>query len=81
MNIRNTPTTTRKPREIIAGIGGSLRRGRRLTVATAVAGLLFGPLLLTGNGEIFVLNAVGLGIGELFIRRFTVRRPVRRSRR
>ena len=81
MNIRNTGTSTRKPRGVIAGIGGSLRLGRRLTVAIAVAALLFGPLLLTGDGEIFVLNAVGLGIIGLFIRRFTMRRQMRRSRR
>ena len=80
MNIRNTRTTTRKPRGVIAGIGGSLRRGRRLTAAIAVAALLFGPLL-TGDGEIFVLNLVGLGIGALLLRRFLVRRTVRRSRR
>ena len=53
---------------------------KRLTIAVVVAALLFGPLLTT-DGELVFLNAVGLGIGALLLRRFLVRRTVRRFRR
>ena len=56
--------------------GGFIRRRKRLTIAVVVAALLFGPLLTT-DGELVLLNAVGLGLGALLLRRF-VRRSVRR---
>ena len=40
--------------------GGFMRRHKRLTIAVMVAALLFGPLVTT-DGELVVLNAVGLG--------------------
>ena len=57
--------------------GGFIRRRKRLTIAVVVAALLFGPLLTT-DGELVFLNAVGLGLGALLLRRFT--RPGGRQR-
>ena len=51
-----------------AVIGFGVRR-RRLLVAVVVALLLVMPLALTGDGEVFVLNALGIGITALVIRR------------
>ena len=48
-------------------VGFAVRR-RRLTVAVVIAVLLFGPLVFTGDGELFVLNALGLGIAVLLFR-------------
>ena len=63
---------------VAAAFGGLMGRRKRLTAAVVVAALLFGPLLLTGDGELFVLNAVGLGFGALLLRRFA--RPTGRKR-
>ena len=49
--------------------GGFMRRRKRLTIAVVVAVLLFGPLVTT-DGELVFLNAVGLGLGALLLRRF-----------
>ena len=49
-------------------VGFAVRR-KRLTVTAVVALLLIGPLALTGDGEVFVLNALGLGIAALIVRR------------
>ena len=49
-------------------VGFAVRR-KRLTVAVVAMLLLVGPLALTGDGELFVLNAVGLGIAVLLFRR------------
>ena len=49
--------------------GGILGRRKRLTIAVVVAALLLGPLLTT-DGELVFLNAVGLGLGALLLRRF-----------
>ena len=53
---------------------------KRVVVAGAVALIIAAPLI-TGDVELFVLNLVGLGIGALLLRRFLVRRTVRRPRR
>ena len=55
---------------VTVGFSEFIRRHMRLTVAVVVAALLVGPLLLAGDGEVFVLNAVGLGFGALLLRRF-----------
>ena len=57
-------------RFIGAVVGFAMRR-RRLSVAVIVTLLLVVPLALTGDGEVFVLNAVGLGIAALIVRRLT----------
>ena len=49
--------------------GGFMRRHKRLTIAVVVAALLLGPLVTT-DGELVFLNAFGLGLGALLLRRF-----------
>ena len=51
-------------------VGFAMRR-RRLSVAVVIVALLVVPLALTGNGEVFVLNALGLGIAVLIVQRLT----------
>ena len=51
---------------VVVRLGRFLRRRKR----AAIALLVIGPLLLTGDVEVFVLNAVGLGFGALLLRRF-----------
>ena len=53
---------------------------KRVVVAWVVALVVAAPLI-TGDMEVFGLNLVGLGIGALLLRRFLVRRTVRRFRR
>ena len=53
---------------------------KRVVVAGVVALVVAAPLI-TGDGELVFLNLVGLGIGWLLLRRFLVRRTVRRPRR
>ena len=62
--------TKRVIRLIGAVVGFAVRR-RRLTIAVVIVALLVVPLALTGDGEVFVLNAVGLGIATLIVRRLT----------
>ncbi len=50
---------------------GFAMRLRRMTVTVAVVLLLVVPLALTRDGELFVLNALGLGIAVLLFRRLT----------
>lgn len=59
----------KRVRQVIGAIVGIVVRCRRLTVAVVIAALLVVPLALTGDVEVFVLNAVGLGIAALIIRR------------
>ena len=49
--------------------GGFMRRRKRLTIAVVVAALLVGPMVTT-DGELVFLNAFGLGLGALLLRRF-----------
>ena len=44
---------------VVGTVVGFVVRRRRLTVAVVVALLLIGPLALTRDGEVFVLNALG----------------------
>ena len=55
-------------------------RRKKVVVAGVVALVVAAPLL-TLDLELFFLNLVGLGIGWLLLRRFLVRRTVRRFRR
>ena len=66
---------------VAAGFGGFVRRHKRASIAVSAALFLVGPLLLTGDGELVFLNAVGLGLGALLLRRYLVRRSVRRPYR
>ena len=54
---------------------------RKRVVAAGVISLVVAAPLLTLDVELFFLNLVGLGIGWLLLRRFLVRRTVRRFRR
>ncbi len=54
---------------------------RKKVVAAGVVALVVAAPLLTLDLELFFLNLVGLGIGWLLLRRFLVRRTVRRFRR
>ena len=56
---------------VIGAVVGFAVRRKRLTVTVVVALLLVVPLALTGDGEVFVLNAVGLGLAALIVRRLT----------
>ena len=53
---------------------------KRVVVAGVIALVVAAPLL-TFDLELFFLNLFGLGIGWLLLRRFLVRRTVRRFRR
>ena len=66
-----------KVKGLAVKVGGFIRRRKRLTIAVVVAALLFGPLVTT-DGELVFLNAVGLGLGALLLRRFI--RPGGRQR-
>ena len=55
-------------RFIGAVVGFAVRR-KRMTVTVIVTLLLVVPLALTGDGEVFVLNALGLGFAWLIVRR------------
>ena len=80
MHVKDILATVPKVKGVAVGFGGFLRRRKRLTVAVVVAALLLAPLLLTGDGEVFVLNAVGLGFGALLLRRFARPRGKRTGR-
>jgi len=58
-----------KDMHVLKRFVGFVVRRRRLSVAVAVALLLIMPLALTGDGEVFVLNAAGIGIAALVVRR------------
>ena len=49
---------------------------RKKVVVAGIVALVIAAPLITGDGELFVLNLVGLGIGWLLLRRF-MRRTVR----
>ena len=54
---------------------------RKKVVVAGVVALVVAAPLLTLDLELFFLHLVGLGIGALLLRRFLVRRTVRRFRR
>ena len=81
MNVKNFLSTVPKFKGLAAPSEALYYGTRGSRLRSSAAALLFGPLLLTRDGELFVLNAVGLGIAGLLVRRFTARRPGRRSRR
>ena len=81
MRVKDILATVPKVMGVGVGFGGFLRRRKRAAIAVVVAALLLGPLLLTGDGEVFFLNAVGLGFGALLLRRFARPRGRRRKGR
>ena len=54
---------------VIGTVFGFVVRRKRITVAVFAVALLVVPLALTRDGEVFVLNALGLGIAALVVRR------------
>ena len=59
----------RRVGQVIGVVVGFAVRRRRLSVAVVVVLLLVVPLALTGDGEVFALNAIGLVIVALIVRR------------
>ena len=83
MNLTKLRSQASRLKNYAAGVAGAVLRRRRLTVV-AVAGVLILTPLLTGDGEVFLLNMVGLGLAALILRRITMmttRRRHRESRR
>ena len=69
MHVRDIQATVPRVAGVAVRAGGFIRRRKRLTVAVVVAALLVWPLVTT-DGELVFLNAVGLGLGALLLRRF-----------
>ncbi len=77
MHVKDIQATVSRVKAVSVGVGGFIGRHKRLTIAVVVALLLAGPLV-TGDGELVFLNAVGLGFGALLLMRFV--RPSGRQR-
>ena len=77
MHVKDIKATVSRVRAVSVGVGGFIGRHKRLSIAVVVALLLAGPLV-TGDGELVFLNAVGLGFGALLLMRFA--RPNGRQR-
>ena len=77
MHVKDIKATVSRVKAVSAGVGGFIGRHKRASIAVGVALLLAGPLV-TGDGELVFLNAVGLGLGALLLRRFA--RPNGRQR-
>ena len=77
MHVKDIKATVARVKAVSVGVGGFIGRHKRLTTAVVVALLLAGPLV-TGDGELVFLNAVGLGFGALLLMRFV--RPSGRQR-
>ena len=77
MHVKDIKATVSRVRAVSVGVGGFIGRHKRASIAVGVALLLAGPLV-TGDGELVFLNAVGLGFGALLLMRFA--RPNGRQR-
>ena len=77
MHVKDIKATVSRVKAVSAGVGGFIGRHKRASIAVGAALLLAGPLV-TGDGELVFLNAVGLGLGALLLRRFA--RPNGRQR-
>ena len=77
MHVKDIKATVSRVKVVSVGVGGFIGRHKRASIAVGVALLLAGPLV-TGDGELVFLNAVGLGLGALLLRRFA--RPNGRQR-
>ena len=69
MHVKEIKATVPMVKGVAVKAGGFMRQHKRLTIAVVVAALLLGPLVTT-DGELVFLNAVGLGLGALLLRRF-----------
>ena len=77
MHVKDIKATVSRVKAVSAGVGGFIGRHKRASIAVGAALMLAGPLV-TGDGELVFLNAVGLGLGVLLLRRFV--RPNGRQR-
>ena len=77
MHVKDIKATVSRVKAVSVGVGGFIGRHKRASIAVGAALLLVGPLV-TGDGELVLLNAVGLGLGVLLLRRFA--RPNGRQR-
>ena len=77
MHVKDIKATVSRVKAVSVGVGGFIGRHKRASIAVGAALLLAGPLV-TGDGELVLLNAVGLGLGVLLLRRFA--RPNGRQR-
>ena len=77
MHVKDIQATVSRVKAVSVGVGGFIGRHKRASIAVGAALLLAGPLV-TGDGELVFLNAVGLGLGALLLRRFA--RPNGRQR-
>ncbi len=77
MHVKDIKATVSRIEAASAGVGGFVGQHKRASIAVGAALLLAGPLV-TGDGELVFLNAVGLGLGVLLLRRFA--RPNGRQR-
>ena len=77
MHVKDIKATVSRVKAVSVGVGGFIGRHKRASIAVGAALLLAGPLV-TGDGELVFLNAVGLGLGVLLLRRFA--RPNGRQR-
>ena len=77
MHVKDIKATVSRVKAVSVGVGGFIGRHKRASIAVGAALLLAGPLV-TGDGELVFLNAVGLGLGALLLRRFA--RPNGRQR-
>ena len=69
MHVKDIKATVSRIKAVSVGVGGFIGRHKRASIAVGAALLLAGPLV-TGDGELVFLNAVGLGLGALLLRRF-----------
>ena len=60
MHVKDIQATVSRVKAVSVGVGGFIGRHKRLSIAVGAALLLAGPLV-TGDGELVFLNAVGLG--------------------
>ena len=77
MHVKDIKATVSRVKAVSVGVGGFIGRHKRASIAVGAVLLLAGPLV-TGDGELVFLNAVGLGLGALLLRRFA--RPNGRQR-
>ncbi len=77
MHVKDITATVSRVKAVSVGVGGFIGRHKRASIAVGAALLLAGPLVTT-DGELVFLNAVGLGLGALLLRRFA--RPNGRQR-
>ena len=77
MHVKDIKATVSRVKGVGIKVGGFIGRHKRASIAVGAALLLAGPLV-TGDGELVFLNAVGLGLGALLLRRFA--RPNGRQR-